>query len=513
MSTTPHIKFEDSPTDSLADSFISTPGTLYPPLFPPQDSLHATECMTPPCDDESSLFGDSVRGSVSVDGTPAPEKKPVKKRKSWGQQLPEPKTNLPPRYILSLTSMKYILIRDRKRAKTEDEKEQRRVERVLRNRRAAQSSRERKRMEVEALEAQKHAIERRNQDLEMRLADLEAKNLMLQRELEQFTGQMAVFRGSATTASPHASPRPVTFSQDLFGPRDSNETNTMTAQVSPLDTQPARTVNPASLSPEIRPVAADSSNASSSDLTQHPAAMLCDLQCQSQEQRPWASSAPATSSTISQLLAMILFISTTSQAISALLTPLSQIIFSLRAGSSLCPTTSILTTIMWLSTTTAELTTSTSTSSSTTTSTRSRPRYSLRVSLLNRLLACSPDLARPLMDATMEAMRSAASEQQLSPDCLTGARAFDRRDGSDSPSIESLATLLWATHVFERNRRRALELGTAAEARQDGGELGDLLRARELAGKGSVFLGSSGRERMGQKSLDDWCLGFKHSRP
>ena len=99
MSTTPHIKFEDSPTDSLADSFISTPGTLYPPLFPPQDSLHATECMTPPCDDESSLFGDSVRGSVSVDGTPAPEKKPVKKRKSWGQQLPEPKTNLPPRYI------------------------------------------------------------------------------------------------------------------------------------------------------------------------------------------------------------------------------------------------------------------------------------------------------------------------------------------------------------------------------------------------------------------------------
>lgn len=38
--------------------------------------------------------------------TPAPEdetadssdKKPTKKRKSWGQVLPEPKTNLPPRY-------------------------------------------------------------------------------------------------------------------------------------------------------------------------------------------------------------------------------------------------------------------------------------------------------------------------------------------------------------------------------------------------------------------------------
>lgn len=52
--------------------------------------------MTPPYDDESSVFGDSIRGSIS--GTPGAEKKPVKKRKSWGQQLPEPKTNLPPRY-------------------------------------------------------------------------------------------------------------------------------------------------------------------------------------------------------------------------------------------------------------------------------------------------------------------------------------------------------------------------------------------------------------------------------
>lgn len=28
------------------------------------------------------------------------EKKPTKKRKSWGQELPVPKTNLPPRYVL-----------------------------------------------------------------------------------------------------------------------------------------------------------------------------------------------------------------------------------------------------------------------------------------------------------------------------------------------------------------------------------------------------------------------------
>jgi transcriptional activator HAC1 len=91
MATTPQIKFEHSPTESLAESFDSTPGQSYPSLF---HSIDPSESMNTPqsFDDE---FGDSLDGSNS--GTPAPEKKPVKKRKSWGQQLPEPKTNLPPR--------------------------------------------------------------------------------------------------------------------------------------------------------------------------------------------------------------------------------------------------------------------------------------------------------------------------------------------------------------------------------------------------------------------------------
>lgn len=33
------------------------------------------------------------------------EKKPTKKRKSWGQELPIPKTNLPPRYVYSPTNL------------------------------------------------------------------------------------------------------------------------------------------------------------------------------------------------------------------------------------------------------------------------------------------------------------------------------------------------------------------------------------------------------------------------
>ncbi|RDW66777.1 hypothetical protein BP5796_09526 [Coleophoma crateriformis] len=220
--STPNLKFEHSPAESLVDSFVSTPGTQYPSLF---GTMDPQEAMTPQSfDNDDSMFGGSVRASSIMEDTPAPEKKPVKKRKSWGQQLPEPKTNLPPR----------------KRAKTEDEKEQRRVERVLRNRRAAQSSRERKRQEVEALEAEKRAIERRNQDLEMRLADMEAKFMMAQQQLEQLTGNMAggnitVFRGSSVASSPRQTDQlrqtsPVTFSQELFTSQDADKRPSISQQ-------------------------------------------------------------------------------------------------------------------------------------------------------------------------------------------------------------------------------------------------------------------------------------------
>jgi len=259
MSDSPHIKFEHSPADSLADSFVSTPNTAYPSLFHTNDTMDPSEVMTPQSYDDESMFGGSMNGG-STAGTPAPEKKPVKKRKSWGQQLPEPKTNLPPR----------------KRAKTEDEKEQRRVERVLRNRRAAQSSRERKRQEVEALEAQKLAVEQTNQDLMRRLADAEAKNALLERQLEQMSGGMSAFHSSSVASSPGASeqlrqtPRPsITFSQNLFGPRDADPQPISTQSL--VDPQVVQTVNPASLSPEMGPVVDSTSNANSSDLTQHPA--------------------------------------------------------------------------------------------------------------------------------------------------------------------------------------------------------------------------------------------------
>jgi len=249
MTDTP-LKLE-SPADSISDNFGS-PDQQYASLF------HDHEGMTPQSYDDDSMFGGSMAGE-----TPGPEaqsKKPVKKRKSWGQQLPEPKTNLPPR----------------KRAKTEDEKEQRRVERVLRNRRAAQSSRERKRQEVEALEAEKHQVELRNQDLEHQLAEMHAKCVLMQQQLEAATGgKMTIFGASAPSPTAHTeqfrrAPSPVTLSQPLFGASESalgGHRDSFSSESSEPHS-PSQTVNPASLSPPSFPV---EFHASTSDLTQQPA--------------------------------------------------------------------------------------------------------------------------------------------------------------------------------------------------------------------------------------------------
>ncbi|KAG0137727.1 hypothetical protein HOY82DRAFT_597555 [Tuber indicum] len=94
-----------------------------------------------------------------------------KKRKSWGQELPIPTTNLPPRQVFS------------KRAKTDEEKEQRRIERILRNRAAAQSSRERKQKEVEAIDKERQRLAECDADMRVRLAEVEESNRSLRHQL------------------------------------------------------------------------------------------------------------------------------------------------------------------------------------------------------------------------------------------------------------------------------------------------------------------------------------------
>lgn len=385
----------------------------------------------------------------------------------------------------------------RKRAKTEDEKEQRRVERVLRNRRAAQSSRERKRLEVEALE-------KRNKELETLLINAQKTNLILVEELNRFRRSSGVVtRSSSPLDSLQDS---ITLSQQLFGPQDGQKVDS--AKQSLMDrmmrsaTNP--TVNPASLSPELNPIP-DSEDFQepneeqtkdqteqtsqqltvglSTDSTQRPAAMLCDLPCQSVET---PQSLPVSQIPTPIVLAWALYLRMMVLSASALLSacrrPLMQIAMSSKAGFSLLPTPQLLTTIIWLVTLppasriNLPTNSSTSTTSSTTTLTTSPPTLwqratmplrttsstsrstTLRLKSLQAILTSSPSLARPLLDATMAALRFVSEgrdDRGGSSDEPCATRGDDCEliqflRSVTLPSREVLLTLLWVLRVEEK---------------------------------------------------------------
>ncbi|KAI1434159.1 hypothetical protein GGR50DRAFT_664417 [Xylaria sp. CBS 124048] len=462
QSSTPHVKFEPSP----AESFLSTSTDLYPSLFAaasatPPPTLELADSMTPESfvTDENTSNSSPTPDPISVEA----EKKPTKKRKSWGQILPEPKTNLPPR----------------KRAKTEDEKEQRRVERVLRNRRAAQSSRERKRQEVEALE-------QRNAALEAALLDMQKKSMALMEELSQLRRTTGVSR---STSPLHTfQPSPLTLSQPLFSQSadgvPQHPSGTMEDFI--LMTEQDGTVDPASISPELSPVAdSDIKSASTlavktepatglstppSDETQHPAAVLCDQQCPSVDVPPfWLSQ--------NQQNPFQTFLMVSSVLISVCQQPLKLIAGALKTNLALCPTPSILSTIIWLVTRPPNFPSSTSISSSVMKSAAHLPRRwsttpslknptplsacsTLRIRSLRKLLTSSPILARPLMDATMGFLRLVSEGRDGQVDNLAsgfpgikGDESFGPLmwpEGASLPSQEVLLTLLWVLIVEER---------------------------------------------------------------
>ncbi|KAF2191075.1 hypothetical protein K469DRAFT_558263 [Zopfia rhizophila CBS 207.26] len=184
--------------------------------------------------------------------TPSPattEAKPAKKRKSWGQVLPEPKTNLPPR----------------KRAKTEDEKEQRRIERVKRNRLAAHNSRERKRQEVELLQAEKDKLEQDLRTAREQMARMAAELKAFRQRHPDEASQQGFDTPITTTVEDYEF-----LSSDTICPRQ-------TSFPSPVSMDSMDTPRDDSCQPETP--AYSETAATEIDQTRYPAAILCDLQC------------------------------------------------------------------------------------------------------------------------------------------------------------------------------------------------------------------------------------------
>ncbi|KAL9021718.1 MAG: hypothetical protein Q9185_001082 [Variospora sp. 1 TL-2023] len=223
---------------------------------PPQETVSMAE----------TIYSASTPSESGCDVKEEGEEKKPKKRKSWGQELPVPKTNLPPR----------------KRAKTEDEKEQRRIERVLRNRQAAQSSRERKRQEVEKLEGEKSAIETQNDMLKERLMAVEHEKFKLKQQLSQLAAENAALRSGSSPSRASLAPSPnlaadlfnnqkaikQEIEDSLFALRTPISLPSDSFSPSPSASTDSRSPSPTSLDLGFHALT------TSPDMTQHPAAMF-----------------------------------------------------------------------------------------------------------------------------------------------------------------------------------------------------------------------------------------------
>ena len=194
-----------------------------------------------------------------------------KKRKAWGQPVPEIVAILPPR----------------KRAKTAEEKEQRKNERILRNRRAADKSRQRQKAAVADLEVRTVRIEQENITLKAMVEQYRSQfgelagftmpepsvSIKLEMDLEQTVSTPASIQSEMSHDSFEATPAMAPTSPVLLP--DNNDLPPLTHDLFSANTNVHQLGLNEVTSNDFLPSAV-------SGLTQYPAVMLCDLQCQPQ---------------------------------------------------------------------------------------------------------------------------------------------------------------------------------------------------------------------------------------
>jgi transcriptional activator HAC1 len=221
-------------------------------------------------DDESFDYDVATPQSTAESEEPVPQKK---KRKAWGQPIPEFEKIIGPR----------------KRAKTEAEKTQRAHERTLRNRRAAAQSRDKK-------QAQFAAMEIENQTLREQLAQYQARF----GTLADTTATTAPVNQQIPPADVNSYPTPsssdMTFHQE-FPENNFTSTITSTSISGPVLSQDIPVIPQPEVSPTLAPTLQLDPNPVQDDLlypqvpspvmsgelpdaTQYSAAVLLDPQCQ-----------------------------------------------------------------------------------------------------------------------------------------------------------------------------------------------------------------------------------------
>lgn len=105
----------------------------------------------------------------------------------------------------------------RKRAKTQEEKEERAQERIMRNRAAAQVSRERKREHMVALEHENEALKQQVRSLANDNASLRSNVSSLTQRLEAMEKMMALFAAPDAKSTPNSSSSSIESQPSSFG--------------------------------------------------------------------------------------------------------------------------------------------------------------------------------------------------------------------------------------------------------------------------------------------------------
>lgn len=428
---------------------------------------------------DASVYGDDYptpsASSQGMEQTPEPSSEPPKKkRKAWGQPVPEIVKVLPPR----------------KRAKTEEEKEQRRNERILRNRRAADKSRQRQKAAVAELEVKTGRMEKENASL---------RNLLL-RYQQRF--------GIPEDLKPTTD-----FDDDDLTPLDLNDDTNMSYQGSPyqtpvtvssphptlVQTEPTPTIQN-TYSPVLTPSLVQSQDvkqletatealpnlSSTTDMAHYPAEVMCGPQCLSEVGSPRLQrmlSQALSHNGLSHLLQTLHYLMIFQQFSTTMLTTthqMWQILAQKLVGSSVETVFQSLIVSFPLIHSLISMP-----------STSTRPAV-FRLKLLSRLLACSPLMARLLMAATSAALQ----------------RVVEQGNFAENPDSRwawsSLMTIKWGIIRLEREHRKIRRHVVTAEK-------GDMCESTFLHG---VDLRAVERSRgLWDRSRQTGCTSMNEQRP
>lgn len=324
---------------------------------------------------------------------------------------------------------------------------------------------------MEKLENEKIQMEQQNQFLLSRLSQMEAENNRLNQQVARLSAEV---RGSrCSSPKPAASPITTTESPTLTPTLFKQERDDHHSSL-PLDRIPFPTPSVHDYSPTLKPsTLAGPVEAASTDVTQHPAAMLCgdndhlDLQCPSAMVASRCSTSAVAAAQAQTAITMwqLLCLTMTSAAFSTVIHPLSRILQSLKTGSPLAVSSTeeissrLFPLIQWLIST-PTLSSSPTTNNSSSNNSSRRPLPIFRMRLLARLLACSPALARPLRDATGRALQRAVSELSLPRQSSSSQRDDSGATVADSvvdggagrQNWEFLITMIWAIDSIQRGK-------------------------------------------------------------